>query len=265
MSRRFVDHPPEYYSRPDLNPYLRLHRSYGPPVILGGDAPGFRGDWSAAFGGRQAPLHVEIGSGNGFFLAGMAARRPDWNWLGLEIRFKRVVLCARKIDAAGVTNARIARYDVHQLDDLFTAGSIAGLYVNFPDPWSKKRNAKKRLLARRFAEWVARALRPGAVLRVKTDDPPNVDRICASLDGLPLTLAGRIDDVARDGLPWPAEDDIVTNYQSKFHKVGTPVFAVKIIRASTSPSLAAAPPEAISTLPAATAEAPPSTGPPSRR
>ena len=119
---RFVDTRPDDLPRPDLNPYLRLHREWGPPVLTASDAAANRGRWDAAFE-APGPLHVEVGPGNGFHLAGMAARHPDVNWLGLEIRYKRVVLCAKKIESAGVArNARIARYDAWWLDDVFAPG-----------------------------------------------------------------------------------------------------------------------------------------------
>ena len=143
---KFRDLLPEEYPRPDINPYLKLHREFGPPVLTASDAQGLRGRWTEAFEGRSAPLHVEVGPGNGFYLAGMAEKHPERNWLGLEIRFKRVILCAKKIRAAGVENARIARYDAWFLDDLFEPGEVDALYVNFPDPWMRDRDEKKRLM-----------------------------------------------------------------------------------------------------------------------
>jgi tRNA (guanine-N7-)-methyltransferase len=221
----FRDVAPEDLPRPDLNPYLKLHRDWGPPVLTASQALDFKGRWAAAFD-RDAPLHVEIGPGNGFHLAGMAKKHPEWNWLGIEIRYKRVI-CAKKIGAAGVgAQARICRYDAWWLDDLFDRGEIAGLYINHPDPWKKDADENKRLLSPFIAAWAARALRPGAPLRIKTDHRPNIDRMIESMAGLPLRLVRRTDDVRANGYPWPAEDDVVTNYESKFHKRDEPIFAM---------------------------------------
>ena len=90
---------------------------------------------------RIFPCTLRSGLENGFYLAGMAERHPDRNWLGIEIRFKRVVLVARKIIAAQANNARIARYDAQQLDDLFEAGELAGLHINHPIPGNAKSTA----------------------------------------------------------------------------------------------------------------------------
>lgn len=252
VRRAFNPRAEEDYRDPDLNPYMKLHRSFGPEVIPASDGPGFKGRWGAAFtdllpdetpaapppDGTPAapppeairrPLHVEIGPGNGFFLSGMAARHPEAAWLGIEIRFKRVVLCARKLRAAGIHNARVLRYDAHHLDDLFEPGEVDGLYVNHPDPWTKGRNAKHRLLLRPFAEWCARALAPGASMRIKSDYHPNLDDFQALIEGLPLQVVARVEDIRREGSPW-GEDDVTTNYQSKFDKRGLPVAALWLVR-----------------------------------
>lgn len=223
-----TDRPIEAYGMPDLNPYLKLHRDYGPPVVTAAEAVSHRADWSAAFG-RTAPLHLEVGPGNGFFLSGMARMHPEWNWLGVEIRFKRVILCAKKIRALGVENARVARYDAFLLDDLIAPGTLDGLYVHHPDPWSRERDEKHRLIGPHFLSWAAAALRPGARFRVKTDHLPHVERlleVLAALPGAPFTVLGRSNDIVRDGTPWPLADDVETNYQRKFRQRGLPVYAV---------------------------------------
>jgi len=233
---RFADRLPEDYRQPDVNPYVRLHRDFGPPLLPASEAWPWRGRWHEAFG-RQAPLHVEIGPGNGFFLVELARRNPSWSVLGIELRYKRTVLCARKILAAGLDNAFIARYHAAYLDDLFSPGELSGLYVNHPDPWPKARHEKNRLVSRWFLEDAARLLVPGGWLRLKSDFRPNVERVGRLLDRgpggeplrrLPLVVTGTSEDVTTGPAPWP--DDIETNYQSKFRKRGLPVYAIEVVR-----------------------------------
>lgn len=226
--RRFRDMQPDEYRMPDLNPFLKLHREFGPPVLTAEEALAGRGRWGEVFA-RDAPLHLEIGSGNGFFLAGLAGLAPSWNWLGLEIRFKRVVLTARKLKAAGVDgHSRIARYNVHCFDDLFGPGDLDGLYVNFPDPWPRERHAKHRVLGPEFMASIATMLKPGAELRVKTDHVINVEGTLTHVAGLPLEVVAVCHDVQTQGPPW--EQDVVTNYQAKFYKKGLPVHAIRVVR-----------------------------------
>lgn len=233
---RFVDRMPEDYRHPEANPFVTLHRSFGPELLTADDAWRFRGRWGACFG-READLHVEIGSGNGFFLAELATRRPDVNVLGIELRYKRTVLCGKKLRAAGAAHARIARYHAAFLDDLFRPGALAAVYCNHPDPWPKARHEKNRLISRWFLEDLVRLLRPGGVFRLKSDFRPNVERAAELIDHgpegepaepLPLAVTGTATDVNTGPAPWP--DDIETNYQRKFKRKGLPVYAIELVR-----------------------------------
>lgn len=228
---RFKDKRPEDYPVPTLNPYVAGHREL-PEVVPASDAPGFRGRWGAAFG-REAPLHLEVGSGNGFYLSGMAARHPEVNWLGLEIRFKRVVLAAKKIQAAALPNARVVRYDAFVLGDLFTPQSLAGVHVNHPDPWPKRATAHRRLVGRAFLEMVTPLVVPGGELRLKTDFAPHVAALLEALDGLPWIVRGVRTDVRAQGAPWG--EDVVTNYQRKFDERSLPVHAAWLLRLDRPP------------------------------
>ena len=164
--RAFRDRPADEHPQPDLNPYVRLHREYA-EIVPGDQAPSYRGRWSEVFG-REAPLHLEIGTGNGSFLAAMALAHAEWDFLGVEIRFKRVVQGAKRIRAADLSNARMVRYDAFFLADLFAPASLAAIYLNHPDPWPKGKHEKNRLISKAFLSWAADTLVPGAGLpRVK--------------------------------------------------------------------------------------------------
>lgn len=227
-TRRYFNRAEATERRTEYNPYVELHREIGFPAIPADQAPTLRDTWPEVFGGVM-PLHLEVGSGNGFFLAGMAARHPEAAWVGVELRYKRVVLCARKILGMNLTNARIVRYDAWCLSELFAPGSLSGLYVNHPDPWPKERDAKKRLLGAHFVTWAASALAPGASFRLKTDFQPNVELLLESAAPLPFDVLGRTSDIRAEGAPW-GDDDVVTNYQRKFYQRGLPVHALWLRR-----------------------------------
>ena len=226
---RFRDRPTEEFKDPNLNPYLKLHREFGPPVFTAEDAQEHAGRWQTAFG-REAPLHLEIGTGNGFFLAEMAQRHPEWNWLGIEIRYKRVILTAKKLRAAGAdAHTRVARYDAHCIDDLFSPGELSGVYVNHPDPWPKDRHADNRLFNQAFFDRIAQALKPGGHFRLKTDHRLHVETVSELTNNDGWERLGRSDHIARDGAPW--ERDVTTNYQRKFNEKSLPVYALWLCRA----------------------------------
>lgn len=228
--RTFEDKAPDEYVHPDLNPYLKLHRSWGRPVLTADQAADQRGRWHEEFG-RKAPFQVEIGPGNGFFLSGMASKFPDRNWLGVEIRFKRVILTAKKLRSADAeSQARVCRYDANALDELFGPGEIDTLYINHPDPWPKDRHAKNRLLGPKFLDRIAPLLASGAEIRLKTDHLINVEALIEAATGHDAyTVLGRCDDVSGLGAPWG--EDVRTNYQRKFDEKGEPVYGVWVRRA----------------------------------
>ncbi len=225
---KFRDLMPDEYHKPDLNPYLKLHRTMGPPVLTASEGSVFKGKWQSAYK-RKAPLHVEIGTGNGFFLAGMADRHREFNWLGLEIRFKRVVQTARKVTKANaIDNTHVCRYNAHQISDVFAEGEIDALYINHPDPWAKQKQSAHRLLSASFFETIGKLMKPGSILRLKTDHLVNIHGTIKNIVGQPFEIIGKSDDIEKDGAPWP--DDIVTNYQRKFYKKGLPVYALVLRR-----------------------------------
>lgn len=237
---RFKDRTPEEIGSAEINPFFDDHRNYGHPLLPANKAWTWRGRWHELFG-RKAPLFLEIGCGNGFFLAELARRYPHANIVGIELRYKRTVLCAKKLDQAAVSNAVILRYHAAYLDDLFVPGALSRLYVNHPDPWPKARHEKNRLISRWFLEDVCDLLRPDGIFQLKSDFPPNVQRVQTLLttdgqDGpaprLPLTITGNSTDIDLHGAPWA--DDIRTNYQEKMKVRGVPVLGIELKREHSS-------------------------------
>lgn len=129
---------------------------------------------AALFPGREeAPLQVDLGSGDGAFLLQMAARHPGENFLGVERLLGRIRKTARKTARAGLVNARLLRIEsLYCLQYLLPPASASVLHVMFPDPWPKKRHHNRRLIQPAFLNAAHRTLRPGGELRLTTDDLP---------------------------------------------------------------------------------------------
>ncbi len=215
-------------SRPEVNPYRDRHASFGQEILPAEVAPGAKGRWNEVFG-REAPRFLELGLGNGSWLADRAASAPAEDWIGLEIRFKRCVQAAEKLRAAGATNGRVVRYSWFDLPDLFADGELCGIYVHHPDPWVSSSEAKHRLIKDDFVALAARLVRPGGELRLKTDFRPHQQALLAGAERVGgWTVHGVSDDVRTQGAPWP--DDVITGYQAKFDAQGLPVYAVWLKR-----------------------------------
>lgn len=126
-------------------------------------------DFARLFG-RDAPVHLEIGFGNGEALAAMAAAHPQNNYLGIEVHRPGVGALLRRLDAEGITNVRVVSVDAKDvLGQCIPDASLAAVYLFFPDPWPKKRHHKRRLLQSEFAQLVRRKLKLGGEFHLATD------------------------------------------------------------------------------------------------
>ena len=95
--------------------------------------------------GTQRPVHVEFCSGNGTWIAEKAQQHPDVNWVAIEIRFDRVRKIWSKKKNLGLDNLFVVCGEgLRSSHHYFPEGSVDTVYVNFPDPWPKKRHAKHR-------------------------------------------------------------------------------------------------------------------------
>lgn len=116
---------------------------------------------------REKDIYVEFGSGSGNHLIKLAKRYPNTLVLGFEIRFKRAVRTLEK--APDLKNLMIFRGKSELVGDLLPANSVSKIFINFPDPWDKKRWLKHRILSSKFFNLLPVVLKPGATVSVKTD------------------------------------------------------------------------------------------------
>lgn len=131
--------------------------------------PGSQLDPAAAWG-RDAPLVVEIGSGQGHAIVNAAASRPDVDFLAIEVFRAGLARTMLDADRAGVRNLRLVEANAPEvLQHLLPEAAAAELWVFFPDPWHKKKHAKRRLVTDEFAALAAHALQDGGMLRLATD------------------------------------------------------------------------------------------------
>ncbi|MGI8458713.1 MAG: tRNA (guanosine(46)-N7)-methyltransferase TrmB [Propionibacteriaceae bacterium] len=139
-------------------------------------------DLPAAYG-RNAPLVVEIGPGVGDSLVAMAAARPEVDVLAIEVWEPAVARILGSLARDGVANVRLLAADaVPALTVLIAPGSVAELWVFFPDPWPKTRHHKRRLVDAAFADLAADRLQPGGLWRLATDWAPYAEQMRAALD-----------------------------------------------------------------------------------
>lgn len=125
----------------------------------------------AAMFGKDAPVELELGAGDGSFLISYAALRPQTNFLGVERLLGRLRKVDRKARRNGLTNVRAFRIEAaYLLQWMIPAGALAAIHVYFPDPWPKRRHWKRRLVNADFTERARAALAIGGVVFLRTDD-----------------------------------------------------------------------------------------------
>ena len=120
---------------------------------------------------RAQPLEVELGSGDGSFLAEYARLHPEHNFIGVERLLGRLRKLDRKGRRAGLTNLRGVRLECsYFLEYLLPPGAAAALHIYFPDPWPKRKHRRHRLINERFPALAGQALAPAGTVYLRTDD-----------------------------------------------------------------------------------------------
>jgi tRNA (guanine-N7-)-methyltransferase len=127
-------------------------------------------DWPAIYPLPQ-PVEVDLGSGDGSFLAQYAQLHPERNFLGVERLLGRLRKLERKGLRAGLQNLRGLRLEASYLVEyLLPPESVQTLHVYFPDPWPKRKHRPRRLVNDRFPELARRALAPAGAVCLRTDN-----------------------------------------------------------------------------------------------
>lgn len=137
--------------------------------------------------GAGAPLVVELGFGRGEFLMELAAQAPGVAHVGVEVSHKRVLKMARRLARTALRNVRLVEARAEPVvRECLARGSVRAFWVNFPDPWPKKRHQRRRLLQPELVRDLALRLAPGGELHAATDHVEYAEAIDAVLAGEPL-------------------------------------------------------------------------------
>jgi tRNA (guanine-N7-)-methyltransferase len=162
--------------------------------------------------GDARPVWLEIGFGGGEHLVHMAVHYPDIGIIGCEPFINGVAMLLGKIRAAGVTNLAVHPGDARDMMEVLPEASVARAFLNYPDPWPKRRHHRRRFVTPEHLGPLARVLAPGGEFRVATDIP---DYVRQTLREVPK--AG-FDLVDQGGTAW--RDWLSTRYEQKALREG---------------------------------------------
>lgn len=135
---------------------------------------------------RALPIELEIGCGRGDFLLACAPPNPDTNFIGVERNLPIIRRAANKMRPWTHGNVRLVQTEiVHLLADWFPPSSLRAVHLYFPDPWPKKRHARRRFFTAANMALVARALEPGGYFHLRTDHEGYHGEMMEIMTGLP--------------------------------------------------------------------------------
>ena len=178
-----------------------------------------RGDIQPITKDPARELYVELGTGKGDFITQIAERNPQINFIGLEVEATCVLAAARKVRDKNLSNVRLIVFDVSNIAELFAEHEVDRLYINFCDPWPKKRHAKRRLTNIRFLELYKKILKVGGEIYFKTDNRSLFDYSLEQFAEAGLEVRDVTNDLHANEPP----DNIRTEYETKFSAADVPI------------------------------------------
>lgn len=193
-------------------------------------------DWSRVFG-REAPLEVEIGSGQGGFALDHAAAHPEVNFVAFEVRRKFARQTCEKAERRGLANLRVYAADAKVvLPRLFAPRSIDVLHIQFPDPWWKRRHHARRLIEDEFSILLYSLLRVGGLLEVRTDVEGRGIEMAAALEAV-----GFVNRFGPGALAPYNPSEVPSTRERGYLARGQPVYRYKFTRTEAPPHWPSAP------------------------
>ncbi|MCP1100830.1 tRNA (guanine-N7-)-methyltransferase [Aequitasia blattaphilus] len=179
-----------------------------------------KGKWKKEFG-NENPIEVEIGMGKGRFILTHASKNPDKNYIGIE-RYSSVLLRGVESIEEYVENLRLLCQNAVELEELFEKEEIDRIYLNFSDPWPKKRHARRRLTSREFLKRYYCILREEGELEFKTD---NRDLFEFSLEEIKESKEFELLEHTFDlhNNEEMNQGNVMTEYEEKFSAKGNPI------------------------------------------
>ena len=181
----------------------------------------YKGKWHEYFG-NDKPIYAEIGCGKGRFIVQNAIENPDVNFIGIERQETVVAMAARRADEE-LPNLAFVWDNASNLSDLFEVGEFQRLYLNFSDPWPKKRTYKRRLTYRGFLQEYRRIMGENAEIFFKTDNRGlfefSLNEFCAD--------DWKLSNISLDLHNSDYEGNIMTEYEEKFSSRGMPIYRLE--------------------------------------
>ena len=181
-----------------------------------------KGNWRKDFFHNDNPIVLELGCGRGEYTVALAAKFPDRNFIGIDIKGARMWRGAKTATENEMPNVGFLRTRIEFINALFAEGEVDEIWITFPDPQLKTNRAKKRLTSPLFLERYARLLAADGKINLKTDSKHLhlYTRAVAEHNNLPIEVCDN--DIYGHGI---ADEvlSIKTAYETRFLGEGLPI------------------------------------------
>ncbi|GFH42973.1 tRNA (guanine-N(7)-)-methyltransferase [Lactococcus hodotermopsidis] len=184
----------------------------------------FKGKWAEKFGNRH-PIHIEVGSGKGAFITGMAQLHPEINYIAIDMQLTVLSYALDKVLALNLPNVQLLHVDGSALTNYFADGEVALVYLNFSDPWPKLRHEKRRLTYKDFLKNYETILVEQGQIHFKTDNCGLFEYSLASMSQYGMILQQVWLDLHADDTF--SEKNVMTEYEAKFSSKGQVIYRVE--------------------------------------
>ena len=181
-----------------------------------------RGRWREVFE-NDNPIHIEIGSGKGQFISQMARLNPEINFIAVDV-IPDVILMGLELTKDGdYPNLRFIIADAARLEEYFAPEEVERIYLNFSDPWKKKKQAKRRLTHVNFLNIYNKVLKKGGYIWFKTDNRALFEFSLNSFCENGFKLSNISLDLHNSGF----SGNVMTEYEQKFSQQGMPIYRLE--------------------------------------
>jgi len=186
--------------------------------VLRDNIEALKGKWNEKFNNNN-PIHVEFGTGRGKFITTLATQNPDINYIAFEIKEEVLIKGVEKAVEANLNNILFAWADVKNILDYFDEDELSRVYVNFCDPWPKKRWAKRRLTHTNFLNMYEKVLNENGELHFKTDNQNLFEFSLNEISANDWQLKNISLDLANSDF-----ENVTTEYEDKFMSYGMKIY-----------------------------------------
>ena len=172
---------------------------------------------------KDQPIHIEVGTGMGRFITEMARRHPEINYVAIERDKNVMVRVLEKVKELELENIKLINQDAKLLTEYFVENEVSRIYLNFSDPWPKKRHTKRRLTFSSFLEIYRHILKKDGQIHFKTDNQGLFEYSLESMSAFGMTF-DLINLNLHENEP---EENIRTEYEDKFSNRGFRIYRME--------------------------------------